>query len=135
VTGLLARNAWWWRAAAPAWMVLMFWLSSRSDFPEPSLLPEWLPIDKLAHLLLFAVLAALLYLAGLRAPLAVLGAALYGMTDEVHQMFVPGRSPDVRDWLADTLGAVLGVWAAQTWETARRRRAQAVRMSRDQRDA
>jgi VanZ family protein len=116
-------------------MLLMFWLSSRSDFPEPGLLPEWLPIDKLAHLLLFAVLAALLYLAGVRAPLAALVAAAYGLTDEVHQMFVPGRSPDVRDWLADALGAMLGAWAVRRWEVARRRRAQAVTMSRDQRDA
>jgi hypothetical protein len=113
VARLLARNACWWRAAAPAWMLLMFWLSSRSDLPEASLIPDWVPLDKLAHTLLFAVLAALLYLAGLRAPLAILGAAVYGLTDEVHQMFVPGRSPDVRDWLADVLGGIIGVWGVR----------------------
>ena len=32
------------------------------------------------------------------AVLLVLG-ALYGITDEWHQMYVPGRMPDVADWL------------------------------------
>ena len=31
--------------------------------------------------------------------------SIYGMFDEFHQRFVPGRSPDVNDWIADTLGA------------------------------
>ncbi|MEX2540428.1 MAG: VanZ family protein [Trueperaceae bacterium] len=105
-----APGVWWWRAAALAWMLLMFWLSSRSDLPDPAQLPEWIPVDKVAHLFLFAVLAALLYLAGLRAPLAVLGAGLYGLSDEFHQMHVPGRSPELQDWMADVVGAVVGVW-------------------------
>jgi VanZ family protein len=36
-------------------------------------------------------------------------ATLYGITDEIHQMFTPGRSPDVRDVLADLLGAAAAV--------------------------
>lgn len=99
-----------WRGAALAWMLLMFWLSSRSDLPDPARLPEWIPVDKVAHLILFAVLAALFYLSGLRARWAVVAAALYGLSDEFHQMYVPGRSPDLRDWLADVVGAILGVW-------------------------
>lgn len=39
--------------------------------------------------------------------LATLIASLYGISDEFHQSFVPGRSPDVLDWLADTSGALL----------------------------
>ena len=31
----------------------------------------------------------------------------YGISDEFHQSFVPGRTPDVLDWLADTSGALL----------------------------
>jgi VanZ family protein len=38
---------------------------------------------------------------------AVVGSA-YGLTDEVHQAFVPNRSADPRDWLADTAGALAG---------------------------
>ena len=43
--------------------------------------------------------------------MAVLLATLYGAFDEVHQAFTPGRSPDVRDVVADCLGAALGVAA------------------------
>ena len=40
---------------------------------------------------------------------ALLAASAYGATDEFHQLFVPGRSCDVFDWLADTTGAALAV--------------------------
>lgn len=35
-------------------------------------------------------------------------ASLYGVTDEFHQSFVPGRLCDPVDWLTDTLGATVG---------------------------
>lgn len=40
--------------------------------------------------------------------LAIVLASLYGITDEFHQSFVPGRFPDPVDWLVDTFGATLG---------------------------
>jgi len=52
----------------------------------------------------------------------VLGSA-YGLTDEIHQAFVPGRSADPRDWVADTAGAVLGALLAVAY--LRRREARA----------
>ncbi len=55
------------------------------------------------------MLGALLYLATGRAYLAVLLASLYGVSDEVHQAYVPGRSADLFDWVADTVGAGVGV--------------------------
>ena len=36
-------------------------------------------------------------------------AILYACSDEIHQMFVPGRSGEVRDVLIDTAGAAVGV--------------------------
>jgi len=33
----------------------------------------------------------------------------YAVSDEIHQMFVPGRDPDVKDVLIDAVGAVLGI--------------------------
>ncbi|MBR3280633.1 MAG: VanZ family protein [Clostridia bacterium] len=33
---------------------------------------------------------------------------LYSITDEIHQLFVPGRSGNIKDCLIDTLGATLG---------------------------
>lgn len=34
----------------------------------------------------------------------VLIGALFGLTDEIHQYFIPGRSSDILDWIADLLG-------------------------------
>ncbi len=52
--------------------------------------------------------------------LAVLCASLYGVTDELHQYFVPGRACDPADWLVDTCGAAFGALAL--WALARRSR-------------
>ncbi|MEG1830885.1 MAG: VanZ family protein [Raoultibacter sp.] len=40
--------------------------------------------------------------------LAIVCASLYGVTDELHQIFVVDRTCDPLDWLVDTLGASLG---------------------------
>jgi VanZ family protein len=77
--------------------------------------------DKLVHLLVYAVMGVLFLvplaegrlslLTMRRAVMAVVLTTLYGVFDEVHQAFTPGRSPDMRDLLADSLGAALGVAA------------------------
>ncbi|MDR0991105.1 MAG: VanZ family protein [Propionibacteriaceae bacterium] len=59
-----------------------------------------------------------------RAVGAVVLASLYGVTDEFHQSFVPGRSPDPKDWMVDTIGAICGVvlvWLAVRYRTRRSR--------------
>jgi VanZ family protein len=106
---------------ALAWAGLIFFLSSREH------LPDLLPVegsDKVIHAGFYGVLAAwLLYGAGgptsRRAYLAAVVASLYGVTDELHQHFVPGRTTDVFDWLADTVGAALCV---ALWRAYKRRR-------------
>lgn len=40
--------------------------------------------------------------------LAALFASLYGATDELHQAFVDERTADGRDWVADSIGGLLG---------------------------
>jgi len=74
--------------------------------------------DKLLHFGAYAGLAFLLAaaLSCFRARLgsflfALLIAALYGVFDELTQMPVPGRQADVHDWVADVLGAGVGVLA------------------------
>lgn len=34
---------------------------------------------------------------------------LYAISDEIHQGFIPGRSPEIRDVLIDTCGVTLGI--------------------------
>lgn len=38
---------------------------------------------------------------------AIVVASAYGVTDELHQIFVPGRTCDPMDWLVDTIAAAL----------------------------
>ncbi|WP_411881539.1 VanZ family protein [Polaromonas sp. YR568] len=71
------------------------------------------PWDKLAHLLTFAVVGAAAGLAGgmrgwRMALCCVAGALLVGGMDELHQMFLPGRSASWSDLAADAAGGLLG---------------------------
>ena len=36
--------------------------------------------------------------------------SIYGLLDEIHQSFVPGRNSEFLDWVADSLGAAVGVF-------------------------
>ncbi len=74
------------------------------------------PVSPFCHFCEYAVLGALLANA-LRAHMRSLrtaclaGVAIassYGLTDEIHQLFVPGRFCDPADWAVDTCGAALG---------------------------
>lgn len=101
----------WLRDWGPALLVagLIFAVSARPTVPMPAVVG----IDKLAHLAAYLVLGTSLAWGGARRGLprtatALLGVA-YGASDELHQMFVPGRYPDAIDWLADAAGAILGV--------------------------
>jgi hypothetical protein len=69
------------------------------------------PIDKLVHLILFASIGTLLWIAaGAHRVFLVLGiAVLLGILDETIQWFSPGRSAESLDLLADAVGACLGV--------------------------
>ncbi len=116
--GRLWFLCWYW-APPLAYATLIFALSSLSR-PEETL-PSFLTDlgDKTLHLVEYGLFGALCYrafryAAGVRGaryslPLSILAAALYGVTDEVHQAFVPLREASVWDWLADTVGATVGV--------------------------
>jgi len=90
--------------------------------------------DHTGHFLGYGLLGALILRALSRAEWSRVTAAsaaaawllssAYGATDEWHQGFVPGRTPTIDDWVADTLGAgvaVAVVWAAATARRARSR--------------
>lgn len=98
------------------WMALIFHESSLSD-PAPAV--THLIWDKILHLGGYAVLGFLLARAlraegwGWRAAFAgaVLLTSAYGASDEFHQLFTPMREADVRDWIADSIGAAVGAVA------------------------
>ncbi len=105
---------------------LIFALSSISAIPA---LPMHVG-DKGAHVALYAGFGLLVTRAlvggpgrpvTVRAVLAALAAsAVYGLSDEIHQLFVPRRMFDLRDLAADVAGGGLGSAAWWLWSTLRR---------------
>jgi VanZ family protein len=91
-----------------AWAGLIFALSSVPDLGTG--LGGWdLVLRKLAHAGEFAVLGALLLRATDRAVVAFVLGALYAVSDEVHQVFVPGRMGSPLDVAIDIVGVAAGV--------------------------
>lgn len=77
------------------------------------------PVRKAAHILEYAVLGALLYLALAASGLnriritaySLLFCTAYAAADEFHQMFVSGRAGRLGDVGIDTIGGILGLAA------------------------
>ncbi|WP_281887896.1 VanZ family protein [Paenibacillus sp. YYML68] len=104
------------------WMAAIFYFSSRTGGDLGGWLDaiqRWIPMMAgfdWGHFVSYFILA-LTYLWGLRPTvvswavkgLVVLLCLLYGVSDELHQAFVPGRTPDVYDLRNDTIGAVLAM--------------------------
>ncbi len=97
-----------------AWMALLFYLSHQPGLDTPMLFSGQ---DKVLHAVVYGLLGLLLLAAQPRQAqgyswrqvgISTLIASLYGLSDEIHQYFVPGRSSEVLDWVADSLGALIG---------------------------
>jgi len=117
---------------AIAWIALIFWLSSIPSLPTLRLFSFQ---DKVAHAIVFFFLCWFAHRAffyqirfpSLQRRALLVGLAvtiLYGVMDEVHQFFVPGRSFDYFDMLADTLGglAYVGIFLLLDAHWKRRKR-------------
>ena len=100
------------------WCALIFFLSSQSTLPMPPLFPHG---DKVIHAGAYAVMGVaawrifqhLPWPVTLHVLYSICFCSLYGVSDEWHQSFVPGRDSDVMDWLADTVGAASAVFFMQ----------------------
>jgi len=102
--------------------LLIFLQSSR---PSPRIMPVWPFMDKVLHFAAFALLGALFlrafYTTRIRhhliliVTLSILFSALFGISDEIHQSFVPYRTADAMDVLADTLGSAFGAGVYSLW--------------------
>ncbi len=75
-------------------------------------------VRKAAHMTEYGILSILFYVwlgkwqfrVRRRAVTATAFAALYAVSDEIHQLFVPGRAGMVRDVVIDSIGAALGIF-------------------------
>ena len=105
---------------AIAWAVLIFTLSSIPG----ARLPKWtfLHFDKVIHAGFYFILGLFVYrfleprehsfsFNWKRAFASVAIVVVYGVFDEFHQSFVPGRMADVYDATADTIGGLLSAAA------------------------
>jgi VanZ family protein len=109
--------------------ILSYWLPvfiycllifMQSSYPSPESVPDWPYIDKLLHIAVYALLGALFLRAfktlriqhnlKLVMILSILLSSFYGISDEIHQHFVPFRNADFMDALADMIGSVGGVY-------------------------
>lgn len=107
---------------ALAWMLAIFVMSAQHGVPTPLGFSTEL-IAVAGHLVSYGLLALLILWALPDQPigtrrrylLAVLLASLYGLSDEFHQSFVPGRSATLFDVGIDALGAALAVCLAAAW--------------------
>jgi len=113
---------------ALAWMALLFYLSHQPSIETPTLFSGQ---DKVLHAAVYALLGLLLLAAQPRQAqgyswqqvgISALIASLYGLSDEIHQYFVPGRSNEILDWVADTVGALIAAsllaWLSRKWKSA-----------------
>ena len=121
------------RIAAIGWGLFLLALTS---WPSPPEVPavSWIPdFDKLVHLSLYGVEGFLLYRAvawpgaarfsWLRV-LAIAGLlAVLGTIDEIHQYWIPGRSMEGFDALADSTGGFVGALVASALDGRARAKA------------
>ena len=100
------------------WAILIFAISSLSTFPQA--VQPIFSFDKLAHAVEYAIFSFLLARAFKHSQkdnckkyfrfLAVICAIVYGISDELHQYFIPARTASIIDVLYDSIGAFLGQW-------------------------
>ena len=91
----------------------------QSSYPSYDRLPQFDNADKLWHFCAYAVLGALFYRAFLTTPfnqkarqivlVSIVCASVYGLSDEIHQYFVPLRQASLADIGADILGSIGGI--------------------------
>jgi VanZ family protein len=78
------------------------------------------PLDKVAHFCTFALITLLLWIGLLRRrPWLLIGiASAVGAVDEIHQIFLPGRSAGFDDFATDVLAVVVTTLVLM-WQSVR----------------
>ena len=94
----------------------------QSGQPGLKHIPDVRFLDKFLHFGAYGLLGILFFRAYETLPLkanktllillSIGSATLYGISDEIHQYFVPSRTADIADMAADSVGSIIGVIAA-----------------------
>jgi VanZ family protein len=116
------------------WLPVIFYclvIFIQSSYPATESLPSLPHIDKAAHAGAYALLGFLFFRAFqttrirkgavLLVILSALASSVYGISDEIHQYFVPSRTADILDMAANTAGSFMGAVAAQIILTRQKR--------------
>ena len=98
----------------------------QSSYPGPERMPNVPFLDKLLHFGAYALLGILFFRAFETLPLrdnhnllifiSIASATVYGISDEVHQYFVPHRHADILDGVANAIGSICGVFFYYHWK-------------------
>lgn len=99
------------------WMMIIFWESSIGDYSSVPGTQDGHNdlLSSIVHVVSYLILCFLLtksfIVSGIKNNKAIVYGfiitSLYGITDEIHQYFVPGREMHFSDWLLDTIGALI----------------------------
>ena len=98
----------------------------QSGQPGPGHLPDIRFLDKFLHFGAYGLLGILFFRAYETLPLknfknlliliSIGSATVYGISDEIHQYFVPARQADILDVIANTIGSICGVYFYYWWK-------------------
>ena len=109
----------WLPALAVAGLIFFFSSQPKLDKFDPMGVLTW---DKAVHFIAYFTLAAAVFVAERHRGKVFGITALYGLSDEIHQSFVPGRSCDLLDLAADCCGAALLIITIHLWRLTNERR-------------
>lgn len=102
----------------------------QSDYPSPERIPTMAFSDKILHFTAYGLLGILFFRAYATLPLkdrrntlilmSIGSATLYGISDEIHQYFVPFRQADTLDAVANAIGSICGVAIFYYWKVKKK---------------
>jgi VanZ family protein len=123
------------RLSVRGWLPPLVWagvILFGTSLPGETVPVQTSGVDKYLHFAFYTVLGLLLTRqiseASTRwraAALAIVIALAFAAADEWHQRFIPGRSTELADWIADSLGAAVGALTVAAFRRTDRSRAMA----------
>ena len=102
----------------------------QSSRPSPERIPDVQFFDKFLHVAAYCLLGVLFFRAYATLAfkhdktrlilISIASAIVYGISDEIHQYFVPFRHADILDVIANSIGSICGVWFFYFWKIRKR---------------